>query len=97
MPPLASPVHFLVDSAVQRGYINVPAPELPAAAGGWATLAALRPRAVQVALEQGRGPLAAHFNALPGGATVPLGLGALATAMGSAGQANFRLQRFPDG
>jgi hypothetical protein len=59
------------------------------------TLHAARPLEVEAALGEGRGPFSGQTNALPGGATNPMGLGTLATAC-SANASAYRLPRFPE-
>jgi hypothetical protein len=99
MPPLASPGAYLIDRAIERGFL--PPAELPAVgavavASGWSGLYAQRPREVAEALQNGRGPFAAHLNTLPGSATSPgPQLGALATACGASAGA-YRMVDYPN-
>jgi hypothetical protein len=94
MPPLASYAVFEVDKLVAEKGIR------PLVAGGVATLAELRPREFQEAVERGAGPLFPlifHPQLEMGGATqtVPPGLGALATAMNASAGA-YRLKFYPE-
>lgn len=90
MPPLASPFAYEVDRAIERAYIP------PQAAGAWATIHALRPDETVAAFRDGRGPLTGFLKTLDVGTSVstvvsgtnviavsPVGLGALASALGA--------------
>jgi hypothetical protein len=87
VPPLASPAAYLIDKAIERHFL--PPGELSAVgpvavASGWSGLYQQRPREVEEALLNGRGPFAGHTNTLPGSATSPVPqLGAIATACGA--------------
>jgi hypothetical protein len=97
---LASPAAFLIDRAIERGYLapaELPAVGAAALASGWSGLYQQRPREVEEALVRGRGPFAAQLNTLPGSATAPAPqLGAIATACGASAGA-YRMTDFPNG
>jgi hypothetical protein len=89
MPPLASPFAYVVDQAIERGYIE------PKTAGAWATLHQLRPAEVTAAFREGRGPFAAHLETPPTGVATWTGLAGIASQIG-ASSGTFRMPRYPD-
>jgi hypothetical protein len=96
--PLASPAAYLIDRAIDRGYLapaELPAVGAVAVASGWSGLYQQRPREVEEALVRGRGPFAGQLNTLPGSATSPAPqLGAIATACGASAGA-YRMTDYP--